>query len=190
MPPLALIFDCDGTLADTMPAHFVAWNVVLHRYQLHLDEDRFYALGGVPTENIVAMLAGEAGVTIDVPAVAREKDEEFHLVLHQIGRIEAVVSIAEANRGKLPMAVATGTVRWSADRVLRQIGVLDWFDAIVCADEVERPKPAPDVYLEAARRLGVAPADCRVYEDTDLGLEGARAAGMDVVDVRPLYSTS
>jgi beta-phosphoglucomutase family hydrolase len=183
----ALIFDCDGTLADTMPAHYMAWTTTMKRYGIDFTEQRFYALGGVPTKNIVAMLADEAGVALDVDAVAIEKEHAFHEYLHQVGRIDPVVAIAEAHRGKLPMAVATGTERWSVERVLDQIGIRDWFDFIACADEVAAPKPAPDVYLEAARRIGVDPARCCVYEDSDLGLEGARRAGMAAVDVRPMY---
>ena len=183
----ALIFDCDGTLADTMPAHFVAWTATMKRYGIEFTEERFYALGGVPTKNIVAMLADEAGVKLDVAAVALEKEHAFHDYLHQVGRIDPVVAIAEEHRGKLPMAVATGTERWSVERVLDQIGIRDWFGFIACADEVPNPKPAPDVYLEAAKQLGVDPTRCCVYEDSDLGIEGAHRAGMACVDVRPMY---
>ncbi|MBI1370336.1 MAG: HAD-IA family hydrolase [Planctomycetes bacterium] len=187
-PYLGLIFDCDGTLADTMPAHFLAWNTTLHRYNLHLPEDRFYSLGGVPTNKIVAMLADEAGLSLDVEAVAHEKELAFHEALHEIGCIEPVVAIAAEHRGKLPMAVATGSLRWSAERMLKHLNILDWFDALVCADDVTRHKPEPDVFLEAARRIGVAPQRACAYEDTDLGIEAARRAGMDCVDVRTMYA--
>ena len=181
-----LIFDCDGTLADTMPAHYVSWYETMGRYGIDFPEDRFYALGGVPTERVVAILAQEAGIELDAPAVAREKEEHFHRSLEQIERVEPVVAIADEHRGKLPMAVATGSERWSAERMLHHLGILSWFDALVCADDVERHKPEPDTFLLAAERLGVAPADCLVYEDTDLGMEAARRAGMDAVDVRAM----
>lgn len=186
----ALVFDCDGTLADTMPAHYVAWCDTLNRYGIAFAEDRFYSLGGVPTRKIVHMLATEAGLVLDCDAVAKEKEEAFHQCLHAIGPISAVVEIAQAHRGRLPMAVATGTVRWSAERVLKHLGIWDWFDAVVCADDVERHKPEPDVYLLAAERLKVNPRRCCAYEDTDLGIASARAAGMDVVDIRTLIAAA
>ena len=184
----ALIFDCDGTLADTMPAHYVAWHKTLLRHGIDFNEDRFYALGGVPTVKIIQLLAGEAGLSLDTVAVGREKEMAFHEAIDSVEPIAAVVDIARRHIGKLPMAVGTGSEWWSAERVLKRIGVLDWFSAVVCADHVQRHKPEPDVFLEAARRLGVDPQHCCVYEDTDLGLAAGRAAGMDVVDVRPLYT--
>lgn len=183
----ALIFDCDGTLADTMPAHFVAWRATMVKYGIHFTEDRHYQLGGVPTQQIIEMLAEEAMIRLDAVAIAHEKEMLFHASLHEIRAIEAVVAIAKEHHGRLPLAVATGSMRWSAERVLRHIGVWDMFDALVGSDDVTKFKPEPDVYLEAARRLGVRPEKCRAFEDTDLGIESARRAGMDVVDVRPMY---
>ena len=183
----ALIFDCDGTLADTMPAHYVAWHKTMLRHGIDFDEDRFYALGGVPTVKIIQTLSAEVGITLDAHAVAREKELAFHASIDQVEPIAAVVEVARQHRGKLPMAVGTGSEWWSAERVLKRIGVLDWFDAVVCADHVKRHKPDPDVFLEAARRIGVDPKHCCVYEDTEIGLTAGRSAGMAVVDVRPLY---
>jgi HAD superfamily hydrolase (TIGR01509 family) len=100
--------------------------------------------------------------------------------------IEKVVEVARVNLGKVPMAVASGGQRRTVERTLAQIGVLDWFSVVVTAEDTRRHKPEPDVFLEAARRLGVNPADCTVYEDTDLGLEAARRAGMKQVDVRKM----
>ncbi len=183
-----IIFDCDGTLVDTMPAHFLAWRSTLTRYGLALPEDRFYALGGVPTVKIVQLLADEAGIAVDHHAVAAEKEEEFHATsLEAIGPVEPIVAVAEAHRGKVPMAVATGSNRETARRVLQRIGIFEWFDAVVCSEDVVNHKPAPDVFLEAARRIGVAPGLCLAYEDTDIGLRSARAAGMVTVDVRKHY---
>lgn len=184
----ALIFDCDGTLADSMPAHFRAWGATLPRYGLHLPEDRFYALGGVPTARIVQMLSKEAGVAADPHAVSSEKEAYFHAHLHNIQPIEPVLAIARQYHGRLPMAVATGSLRHTAVPTLKQINALHLFDTLVCTEDVKNPKPAPDIYLEAARRLGIAPQHCCVYEDTETGIQGATAAGMDVVDVRMYYT--
>ncbi len=184
----AIIFDCDGTLADTMPSHYVAWMTVLDRYELVMDEDRFYALGGWPTRKVAELLAREAGREIDVEQLAHQKEALFEDLVHLVRPIQPVLEVVHAYRGKLPIAVATGAVRRICERILRQIELEDVFDTLVSADDVERHKPQPDIFLEAARRLGVAPRHCRVYEDTDPGIESARRAGMDPVDVRTFYT--
>lgn len=184
--PAALIFDMDGTLADTMPAHWAAWQATARKYGLELSEDRFYQLGGVPTHNILEMLAKEAGVAMDVPAVTREKELLAESLLENVQPIAAVVAIAQANAGKLPMAVATSAFRHVADKTLASLGLTHLFQSVVTVEDVHRGKPAPDLYLEAARQLGVEPTLCRAYEDADAGIASARAAGMDVVDIREL----
>src|SRR5882757_9501007 len=182
----ALIFDCDGTLADTMPAHYRAWQDVLRPHDVVFTEERFYALGGFPTRVIARMLCEEARRPFDVEEVVRAKEEGFLVQIDAIVPIVKVVDIARAGRGVCPMAVASGGRRAIVERTLRQIGVLDWFGAVVTAEDTVRHKPDPDIFLEAARRLAVNPSDCTVYEDTDVGLEAARRAGMRAVDVRAL----
>jgi beta-phosphoglucomutase family hydrolase len=183
-----IIFDCDGTLADTMPSHYEAWITILDRHGLEMSEDRFYALGGWPTRKVAELLASEAGRDIDIERLSEQKETLFEDFLHLVRPIEPVVEVARQYRGKLPLAVATGAVRPICERILSQIGAAHLFNTIVSAEDVERHKPAPDVFLEAARRLGVDPRYCRVYEDTDPGIEAARRAGMEYIDVRELYT--
>jgi beta-phosphoglucomutase family hydrolase len=183
--PHALIFDCDGTLADTMPIHWRAWQEVTGRYGVHFPEDRFYALGGVPTRDIVRMLAQEQGRTdIDPLKFAKEKEEAYFQLFEHIGPVEEVVAIAREHHGKLPMGVASGGSKHAITKVLTHLGIVSWFGAIVTNEDVVNQKPAPDIFLEAARRLGVAPHLCQAFEDTDLGMQAIRAAGMDAVDIR------
>jgi HAD superfamily hydrolase (TIGR01509 family) len=180
-----LIFDCDGTLADTMPAHYRAWTAMLARYGIPFPEDRFYAMGGMPTARIIRVLAAEAGIAVaDVDGMVREKETAFLANLHAIRPLEAVVAVAAAYRARLPMAVASGGYRETITRTLDRLGIRGWFDVLVTAEDTPRHKPEPDVFLEAARRLGVPAAGCVVFEDTDIGLEAARRAGMASVDVR------
>lgn len=162
MTPQGLVFDCDGTLADTMPVHWKAWNATMRAYGLSFSEERFYSLGGVSARAVIGMLSQEQGKAVDV---------------------QAVVEIARAHRGKTPMAVASGGTRMTVEGALNCLGILDWFQAIVTSDDVVNPKPAPDIFCEAARRMGVAPEQCRGYEDTPLGMQAIRAAGMEAVDV-------
>ena len=184
--PEGLIFDCDGTLADTMPLHWRAWQVIAERHRLHFPEERFYALGGVPSRDILKLLREEQGLPIDPLAVAGEKETEFLPLIATVEPIKVVVAIARENFGKLPMGVASGGNRGVIEQVLNQLGIRHFFNAVVTSEEVTRQKPAPDIFLEAARRIGVAPERCRAFEDTDLGMQAIRAAGMEAVDVREL----
>jgi beta-phosphoglucomutase family hydrolase len=184
------IFDLDGTLADTMPAHYQAWTVIVARYGLTFPEARFYEMGGVPTAKIAAQLVAAAGLALDPLVVAKEKEHAYVASLADganVHPIAPVVELARRHRAEGPLAVASGGLRHLVERTLTQLGIADWFTAVVAAEDTTRHKPEPDVFLEAARRIGVAPADCTVYEDTDIGLEAARRAGMRGVDVRPLY---
>lgn len=185
-----LIFDCDGTLIDSMPAHFVAWQAALKPHGIHFPEDRFYGLAGTPTDRIAAILAAEHGITLDSREIAHRKEEHFLEALSLVTPIQEVVDIVHQHRGRLPMAVASGGFRRVILRQLAQIGLADVFDTVVTAEDTERHKPEPDVFLEAARRLGVAPGRCLVYEDAELGFEAARRAGMACVDVRDLIDQS
>jgi HAD superfamily hydrolase (TIGR01509 family) len=184
---LGFIFDLDGTLADTMPCHYEAWQIIASRYGLRFPETRFYELGGVPTPKIAKMLVDEAALDLDAELVAREKEDIVAQVLLSSGGIRPiapVVEIARAARDQGPLAVGSGSPRVLVERTLSALGIAHWFQAVVCAEDTERHKPHPDVFLEAARRIQIAPASCTVYEDTDLGLEAARRAGMKSVDVR------
>ncbi len=193
-PARAFIFDLDGTLADTMPSHFVAWTKLAERHGLTFPEARFYALGGVPTDKIAAMLITEAGLALDPKALALEKEQTYYDGLGPGGirGIEPVLALARGHRtgNEGPLAVASGSVRRLVTRTLEALGIADWFAAVVTAEDTTRHKPEPDVFLEAARRLGADPAACTVYEDTDIGLEAARRAGMQPVDVRPLIAAA
>lgn len=182
-----LIFDCDGTLADTMPLHWRAWQAVIHRYGLVFPEDRFYSLGGVPSRDIFKILSEEQGIALDYLAAAREKEAEYQPLIAQVEPMNSVVAIARENFGKLPMAVATGGTRKIITQVLEHLGITHLFKTIVTSEDVERQKPAPDIFLEAARRIDVDARHCRAYEDTDLGLKAIHAAGMEAVDVRKLH---
>lgn len=189
MTPKGLIFDCDGTLANTMPLHWRAWQLVTQRHNLHFPVDRFYALGGVPSRDILKMLAKEQGRSFDHIAVAHEKEEAYLPLMAEVEPIHAVVEIAREHHGKIPLAVASGGTQKIICQVLDHLKIRNLFDAVVTCEMVKNQKPAPDIFLEAARRIGVEPKFCRAYEDTELGLTAIRAAGMEAVDVRQWHRT-
>ncbi|MFT5300038.1 MAG: beta-phosphoglucomutase family hydrolase [Mariniblastus sp.] len=183
-----LIFDCDGTLADTMPLHFISWQATMTRHGIAFDEDRFYSLAGQPTIQIIETLLQEQSLTGDAEAIAGEKEAAFLEVLPQIQPIQPVVEIARKYRDTHPMGVGSGSNREVVIQVLKLIGLEDFFDAVVGAEDTDRHKPEPDVFLEVSRRINVAPKDCRVFEDADLGIEAARRAGMSWYDVRSVHT--
>ncbi|MEM7791846.1 MAG: HAD-IA family hydrolase [Verrucomicrobiota bacterium] len=181
-----LVFDMDGTLADTMPTHFIAWSQSMAKYGIDFPEDRFYSLGGVPATRIITMLGAEQGITVNVDALAEEKEELFLELIGDVQPIFPVKAIADFHRAHIPMAVATGSLTWVAEKILGAMGIRDWFGAVVGAESVVHPKPAPDVYLKAAKLINVEPTRCHAFEDTEIGMQAARAAGMTVVDVSKL----
>jgi HAD superfamily hydrolase (TIGR01509 family) len=147
-------------------------------------------MGGVPSRDILKLLREEQGLDIDPLAVAREKEEEYLRIMHECTPIHEVIEIARAHHGKIPMAVASGGVQPIICSMLKKLEIRHFFAAVVTSEMVKNQKPAPDIFLEAARRLGVEPQFCRAYEDTDLGLQAIRAAGMEGVDVRTMRCPS
>jgi beta-phosphoglucomutase-like phosphatase (HAD superfamily) len=155
--PRGIIFDCDGTLADTMPLHWRAWQVIAKRHGFSLPEERFYSLGGVPSRDILRVLSTEQGVPLDPLAVAREKEAVYLPLIAQVEPINTVVGVARENYGKIPLAVASGGTKSIIEQVLEHLGIRELFQAIVTSEDIVNQKPAPDIFLEAARRLGVQP---------------------------------
>ena len=144
-----------------MPSHFVAWTEIARRHGFQFPEERFYSLGGVPTAKIAAMLIAEAGLTLDPVALALEKEQMYYDSLAAGGGVRpiaTVVDLARRHRSEGPLAVASGSVRRLITRTLEALGITDWFAAVVAAEDTARHKPEPDVFLEAARRIGVDPA--------------------------------
>jgi HAD superfamily hydrolase (TIGR01509 family) len=180
----AFLFDCDGTLADTMPLHYRAWRSTLDPLGAEYPEELFYEWGGTPTREIVALLNDRNGVAMPVEATARHKEEAFLALLGEATPIESVMGIARARiAAGQGAAVVTGGTRRVTERILQTIGAANLFSTLVTSEDVAHGKPAPDCYLEAARRLGATPPSCLVFEDTRIGLAAATAAGMQAVHV-------
>jgi len=181
----AYLFDCDGTIADSMPLHFMAWKKVLGEWNCEFDEERFYAWGGKPTEEIVSTLNETQGLKMPVKHVSSGKERLYLELLPQLKAVPDVVEHIEAEHGRIPFAVVSGGTRESVIASLAALGLLDRFDTLVCAGDHKRGKPDPEAFLLAAARLGVPPAACLVFEDTDMGIQAARAAGMASVRIPP-----
>jgi len=180
-----VIFDCDGTLVDSMPAHFEAWCEALALYGAGgvFREDVFFAMGGRPTMDIVVELNDEYDLKLNPANVAMAKREAFLKRLHTLTLIEEVAAFAESLRGKVPMAIATGGSRHVIEKTLQIVGISDWFDEVVTADDVTEGKPAPDIFLKAAKLLGLDPERCLALEDAPAGILAAQRAGMQVIAI-------
>ncbi|MGD0800021.1 MAG: HAD family phosphatase [Terracidiphilus sp.] len=186
----AYLFDCDGTIVDSMPLHYIAWKTALAEWKCTFDEKLFYSWGGTPTDVIVTALNQINGLNMPVEAVVRLKERFYFDLLPGLKAIPEVMEHIDAEQGRIPFAVVSGGRLSSVTRSLSTLGLLDRFETIVGADDYTHGKPAPDCFLLAAERLGVAPQDCLVFEDTDLGIEAATAAGMASVKVPPPWERS
>jgi HAD superfamily hydrolase (TIGR01509 family) len=188
----ALIFDCDGTLADSMPLHFEAWNAALARWNRALPEKDFYGWAGMPIARIVERLNADGGSRIPVEEFVVERERRYFEFLPRVRPVPYVLEQVLRESGRRPMAVVSGSPRESVLKTLSALGVADRFKSVIGGDDLPRGKPAPDGFLLAARELGADPARCLVYEDADLGIEAARAAGMASLRVptAPGYPTA
>ncbi|WP_051498051.1 HAD family hydrolase [Candidatus Contendibacter odensensis] len=179
-----LIFDCDGTLADTLPLHYAAWEETFATLGLHCPLEFLLRHNGKPTDRIVTLYNAEFDQQIDIHQFTADKERRTYARLDRAQPLEPVATLARRYHGRLPMAVVSGSNRANVERTLKTIGLRELFPVVLTADDGLPPKPAPDLFLEAARRLGVDPRDCQVFEDADAGLEAARCAGMLATDVR------
>lgn len=184
-PFRAYLFDCDGTIVDSMPLHYLAWSHVLATWNCEFPEQQFYAWGGAPTDAIVAELNRLHGLNMPVDEIALRKETFYLENLHRLQPIQEVVEHIEHSHGDIPFAVVSGGTRESVVASLELLKLLDRFDTLVCAGDYQRGKPDPEPFLVAAARLGVAPEDCLVFEDTDMGIQAATAAGMASVRIPP-----
>ena len=179
----AYIFDCDGTVVDSMPLHYIAWKRALSEWGCTYDEKLFYEWGGRPIREIIAMLNVQQNLNMPVEEVAVRKESYYFELLPKLQPVHEVLDHINAQYGRIPFAIASGSRRDSVEGSLKIVDLIDKFEVLVCADDYKRGKPAPDCFLLAAEKLGIDPKDCLVFEDTDLGIEAATAAGMASVKV-------
>ncbi|OKI20882.1 haloacid dehalogenase [Streptomyces sp. CB03911] len=179
----AYLFDCDGTVADSMPLHFLAWRQALGEWGCELSEELFYAWGGRAVPDIITDLNADRGLAMPVAVVADRHLELYQEMLPKLAAVPGVLEHIEDAHGRIPFAIVSGSSRTSVTASLTTLGLLDRFEVMVCDGDYPRPKPAPDPFLLAARRLGVDPGRCLVFEDADNGVRAAQAAGMAWVRV-------
>jgi beta-phosphoglucomutase family hydrolase len=181
----AYLFDCDGTIVDSMPLHYQAWKNALAEWNCQFDEKLFYAWGGMPVVEVVSTLNRIHGLQLPVEAVAHRKENLYFELLPHLRAVPEVLEHINAKHGQIPFAVVSGSARNSVIASLTTINLLDRFEVLICAGEYQKSKPDPEAFLLAAEKLGVAPESCLVFEDTDLGIQAATSAGMASVKIPP-----
>jgi HAD superfamily hydrolase (TIGR01509 family) len=179
-----LIFDCDGTLVDSMPLHMKAWEETVQSFGANFDPEFFFPKKGMRDTDIVAQFNLQFGKSLNSADAVRVKDSFFLQHVDGVKPLRLVVDVVRRYHKVLPMAVASGGTREVVERELQVIGIAHFFDVILTGDDPFNPKPFPDLFLEAARKMGVQPSLCQVFEDGDLGLQAAENAGMPATDIR------
>ncbi len=181
----ALIFDLDGTLADTMPVHFMAYKTMLSKYGIDYTYEMFMSLAGVPAVGTIEKINEIFGTSLNPEEVGHAKEAEYEKIMHKMKPIDPVVDLVKKYHGKLPMAVGTGGYHRLAWKTLEIIGLDKYFDILVSAEDVVNHKPYPDTFLRCAELMEVKPEDCQVFEDGEPGMKAAKAAGMTATLVTP-----
>lgn len=181
----AYLFDCDGTIADSMPLHYLAWKKALGEWNCEFDEEIFYAWGGMPVSEIISTLNQRQKLSMPVEEVSKRKEQLYFDLLPQLRAVPEVQEHVDDAFGKIPFAVVSGSTRESVTASLMSLNLLDRFDTLVCAGDYRKSKPDPEAFLLAASRLRVAPENCLVFEDTEMRIQAAKAAGMASVKVPP-----
>ena len=182
-PFAAYLFDCDGTIADSMPLHYIAWSTALGEHGCPFSEDLFYAWGGWSVAKIVETLNRTHNLHMPIDLVAHRKEEIYYQFLPQLKAVPEILEQIDLNYGQIPFAVVSGSTRESVTATLNALGLLAKFETLVCAGDYTHGKPNPEPFLLAAHRLGVPPTACLVFEDADPGIVAATAAGMASIKI-------
>ena len=179
----AYLFDCDGTVVDSMPLHFLAWQQALAEWKCDFSEEIFYAWGGMPVAEVITRLNRERGLSMPVAEVEARKENLYYEQLPQLRAVPEVIEHIDAQFGTIPFAVVSGSTRESVVKSLETLKLMEKFNTMVCAGDYQNGKPDPEPFLLAALRLGVRPEACLVFEDAEIGIRAATAAGMASVKV-------
>lgn len=179
-----LIFDFDGTVADSMPAHLLSWCEAFEKHHVKFDEDLFYEKAGVSLPGVVDFYNKKHSTDLDPYKVANLKNELHVKYIPEVKIIEPVFEVIKEYYQKIPMVIGTGNSKNTTKMAIEALNLEKYFEGVISADDVKNPKPAPDTFLAAANLIEIAPEFCEVFEDGEPGLAAAKAAGMKATDIR------
>lgn len=186
----ALIFDLDGTIADTMPVHFLAYKKIVAEYGIEFTPELFATLAGIPAVGTIRKLNELFGASMNPEEVGLYKEREYEKIMHKMKPVTPVVDLVKQYHGKMPMSVGTGGYKRLAWKTLEILGLNSYFEILVSGEDVKHAKPHPETFLRCAEIMGVEPAACHVFEDGELGIQAANAAGMTSTLVTGYYEVS
>lgn len=185
-----LIFDLDGTLADTMPVHFTAYRHILATYGIDFTPGVFANLAGIPAVGTIRKLNEIFGTAMNPEVVGMLKELEYEKMMYKMKPVGPVVGLVKKYYGKLPMAVGTGGYKRLAWKSLEILGLDQYFKILVASEDVKHSKPHPETFLKCAELMGVPPEFCQVFEDGQLGIQAAKTAGMMATLVTDYYQVT
>ena len=184
----ALVFDLDGTLIDTMPAHFLCWQEIAKKYNFDFPEILFYELAGRPAKRIVEHINKTQNKHLDKFQIDNEKEELYLKYLPELKLVNPVVDVAKfAKQSAMPIAIGTGARRDIAIMTLEATKLSNLFEIMICSEDVKEHKPHPETFLACARAMNIPADECLVFEDAEFGFDAAKRAGMKFIDVRQFY---
>ena len=183
----ALIFDLDGTLADSIPIHIECWDQTCKTFNYQFPVEVMIRMTGMPTRRFAEYIKKDSGCSLSVDEIMKLKQMNFRKLVHTIKPVEKMANFVKEHHGKIPMSIGTGGGKRSSQLILEAIGMRSYFDVLVTADDVKNHKPDPDTFLKCAELMGVEPEFCQVFEDGEMGMKAARTAGMMLTDVRQYY---
>jgi beta-phosphoglucomutase family hydrolase len=185
-----IIFDLDGTLADTMPVHFLAYKNILAGYGIDFTPELFATMAGIPAVGTIEKINELFGTRMNAEEVGHTKEREYEKLMHKMKPVEPVVELMKKYHGKLPMSVGTGGYHRLAWKTMKILGLDKYIDILVSSEDVSHPKPHPETFLKCAEKMNVAPAFCHVFEDGELGMQAAKSAGMKATLVTDFYEVT
>ncbi len=183
----ALIFDLDGTVANTMQNHFVSWRKAVLPHGIDFNAALFMSLTGMPRFATIAKLNEMFNTNMNLQEVGDAKANHYKSLSHLTQEISVVTDVIKKYHAILPMSIGTGSTKLGAKHTLETIGYNNYFDIVITADDITNAKPHPETFLKCAELMGVNPKDCVVFEDGELGMIAAREVGMKVIDVNDYF---
>lgn len=183
----ALIFDLDGTIANTMPNHFISWRKAVSPYGIDFNATLFMELTGMPRTATIEKLNEMFGTKMNPDKVGRVKEDHFKTLVNSTEEIVVVTDVIRKYHTILPMSIGTGSTKSGAKKTLEVINMQNYFEIVITADDILKHKPHPETFLKCAELMGVKPQNCVVFEDGILGMNAAEEAGMMVIDVNNYF---